>query len=169
MRVMIFGKQRAGKDTAADYLCEQYGFTKIRLADPVYDIAKKYFGMRKKDRGLLIAISEHLKQIDPDVWVKYALKRARRYDRVVISDVRFPNEYALLRQEGFKAIYIVASQEARSKRDGYSPEYEDHPSENYFQQFTADYVIVNELRLVDLCRQLDVVMRRWLSEEEAKA
>ena len=47
MRIVITGLAGAGKDTIAVYLCEQHGFTKIALADPMKDEVSVAFDLSK--------------------------------------------------------------------------------------------------------------------------
>lgn len=41
--IAICGYKRSGKDTAADYLCEKYGFVKLKIADPLKQVCKTMF------------------------------------------------------------------------------------------------------------------------------
>lgn len=158
MKVMFFGKQRAGKDTAADYLVRRYGFTKISLATPLYEILEKYYGVYEKDRQKLIDLGKGTRLVDPDVWAKYALREASFYDHVVIPDVRFPNEYMLLLRSGFIPVKIEADVVIRSSREGYTPEHENDPSEKYVDMFEWDWIIDNNGTLVELYEQIDLLI-----------
>lgn len=42
--IAICGLKRSGKDTIADYLCQRYGYTKIRIANPLKQGLKAMFG-----------------------------------------------------------------------------------------------------------------------------
>lgn len=42
--IAICGLKRSGKDTIADYLCENYGYTKIKIATPLKQGLKAMFG-----------------------------------------------------------------------------------------------------------------------------
>lgn len=125
-KVLINGRGGSGKDEFADYLVENYGFKKISFADGIYDIAYKYFGMTYKDRALLQAIGEKMREIDPLIWVNTAFREAKQYDRVVISDCRRANEYQVGLENGFLPIRIKADLDKRierlEKRDGFYPD-----------------------------------------------
>ena len=110
----------------ADYLVSTYGYTKIAFADPIYEIANKYFGMKVKDRKLLQAIGEKFREIDPLIWVKITMRRATEYDKVVISDCRRKNEYIeTVINHNYLPIRINADLDIRidrlEKRDGHYP------------------------------------------------
>lgn len=130
INIMIMGSVAgAGKSTAADYLVRHYNYREITFATPLYEIAREYFNMRQKDRGLLQDIGQKMREICPDVWVNYAFDQAKLYqhsEAIVISDVRQLNEF----QRGIKEMYIplriVCDRDIAIKRmiirDGYCDE-----------------------------------------------
>ncbi len=168
------GRQRSGKDTAADYLVQHYGFEKGQLARPVYDIARDVFGMTGKDRGLLIQIGVKMREIDPLVFPKALWRRALDGDasalaqplpaqsRLVIADARFHNEWRFFKERGGLALRIVASQEVRSQRPGYHRQFEEDPTETELDAAPADYTIVNESSFAAYYEELDVLARTAL-------
>lgn len=125
-KIIINGRGGSGKDLFADYLVDNYGFTKLTFADGIYDIAYKYFGMTYKDRKLLQEIGEHMRKIDPLIWVNYTFGRVKDGQKVVISDCRRANEYAYGLKNGFLPIKIQADLDKRirrlEKRDGFYPD-----------------------------------------------
>jgi hypothetical protein len=139
--VYITGKQRAGKDTMGDML-RFYGFSTYSLSDGIYEIAKKYFKMKTKNRGLLINIGEKMREIDPAVWTNYTLDKIKNDELPVITDVRLPIEAEILKQNGYIGIKIKASQPIRAEREGYNPEFENHETENF--DIPYDYIIDND-------------------------
>lgn len=119
---------QVGKDTAAEILVRRYGFTRLAFADIlkrvaadanppipagyearpvvglrdlVHDIgwesAKRIPEVRAFLQDLGVAARDHL---DPDVWVRPVIARALTLDDVVITDVRFPNEFQAIRSAG---------------------------------------------------------------------
>lgn len=133
-KIIIGGRACAGKDTVADYLVEKYGFIKISFADPIYQIARDYFGMTDKDRTLLQAIGEKMREIDPDVWVRAAFRKADKYEKVVISDCRRANEYLAAKERRYIPIRVHADLEKRIqrciKRDGKYPNLDEWENES---------------------------------------
>lgn len=110
--ILVSGKAGSGKNVVAEKLVAKltdipsmtvlpYGF-----ADPIKYIAKAYLGWdeEKDERGrrLLQKIGADGREYDQDIWVKHFLnqldKRAEMFpfNFAVISDWRFPNEYAFL-------------------------------------------------------------------------
>ncbi len=119
--IAICGLKRSGKDTIADYLCTNYGYTKIKIANPLKQGLKVMFGLTdeqletdKKDeidprwnvqpRKLMQYIGTdvmqyQLQQIIPGigrkVWIK-SLIEEHLHDKdklFVIPDLRFLHEH----------------------------------------------------------------------------
>ena len=176
MRIMLIGKQRAGKDTIGDYLSKEYDFFKMALAEPIYDLARGLFGMQEKDRELLIQIGNKMREIKPTVWVDYLLRDIYTIEafkdvwtaipiNFVVTDVRFQNEFDMLLANGFIPVKVVASQEVRSQRPGYTPEYENHFTEQFVETVKTPYVIVNEGSFEDLYEAVDLLITELRAED----
>lgn len=128
--IMIMGSVAgAGKSTAAAYLTRHYGYYEVTFATPLYEIAIEYFGMQRKNRGLLQDIGQKMREIDPDVWVNYAFSEAKLYQSsqgVVISDVRQMNEFDRGIKEHYIPLRIVCDRDIAIQRmitrDGFCDE-----------------------------------------------
>lgn len=152
----ISGLAGSGKDTAADFLLEQDGFVKISLADPIKRFAmdvwefseEQLFGASKyrnapdyryelSPNNFLTPrhVLQHLgteggRAIDYDVWIRYAIRTAKRLledpdyiytqkdglercpasgetKAVVIPDVRFCNEIEYIKSAGGKLLRVI--------------------------------------------------------------
>lgn len=160
----LSGYARSGKDTVAEYLVEKYGFVRMAFADPMREALAKLnpwidFG------GLRIPLSEALRITDwdgikdesteirsllqrmgtevgrsmfgEDFWVDYALKKAEEsgHERIVFSDVRFPNE-----AEGIKS--FAGNKVWRINRPGTEPA-NSHISEHALDDYEFDLYINN--------------------------
>lgn len=161
MIICLIGKQRAGKDTVADYLVERYGFKKMSLADKVKEVARDLFFMEGKDRDLLIKVGMKMREIDPNVWVKYLIRQMQTHDGrdFVIPDVRFRNEVQVF-SSMFAAFFRVhADYSVRSRREGYTPEHEFDRSEIELDGYETDFRLDNNGTLRDLYGQVDEAMR----------
>ena len=100
-----------GKTTAAQYLSEKYEFAEFFFAQPIYDIARSLFGMKGKDRKLLIAIGQKMREIDPEVWIRktynnVGFEHHLHNTNVCISDCRQENEYLEGVRRGYLPIRI---------------------------------------------------------------
>lgn len=130
----LSGFAKSGKTTAATYLEERYGYTRMHIADPLRDMLRSLlldFGMTgadiheylegsKKEQVIpcLGVTSRHAQislgtawgreQISPDLWVDCWEKRAARPGKPAMNDsVRFPNEEQVIRKMNGFTIMIV--------------------------------------------------------------
>ncbi|MGC4375783.1 dephospho-CoA kinase [Fictibacillus sp. Mic-4] len=107
-----------------------------------------------------------------DVWIDATLRKADSYierrccreSRVMITDLRKPREYEVLRQKGFTIIRVTAPLEIRLERarqagDAFNPEDLEHETEQHIDGFAVDYEIVNDGTLHEMYGKFDVIMR----------
>jgi hypothetical protein len=189
--IAVIGALRSGKDSAANYLVEQYGFTKFALADALKDEVIKALNAVEGgwDRERLEAEKTRLRSLlqvwgtefrrasDPGYWTRQLAERLRVHmapdiGRAIVTDARFTNELDMLRERGF----IIVRLEMADKvlRDhlhrvaAMSDEQIDaalaHPSEQEWRNYTADYTVPSELGFLD--RLIADVASIALTEEE---
>ena len=152
MKVAITGKMCSGKSTLSNYLVKNKNFTRLGYGDFVKKYAKEIFDMKVKDRKLLQDLGQKLKEIDPNVWVKLLEKKLdslekKGIDKIVVDDVRFPQEIKSLRQKGFIILKLNINEELQKKRiiRTYPDNYKLHLmrlndiSENLNSDFITDY------------------------------
>jgi hypothetical protein len=122
----VTGKAGAGKDTIADCLVREHGFTKLSFAGPLKamlaaagmpepasraDKEKPLPGFDFSWREAAQKLgTEWGRSLDSDIWVKLVeqqlvdlLDRDYRY---VLSDVRFENEAAMIRRLGGTMLFV---------------------------------------------------------------
>lgn len=118
MLIALGHRKRVGKDTAAEYLMQHYGFKRVASADQVKLIASIAFGLsadqlygnqkevidrrwNKTPRQIMQDIGQGLRAIHPNIWGAKMLQRVDELlqagEHVVVTDVRFPNEADALR------------------------------------------------------------------------
>ena len=108
-------RKRAGKDSVAKFMVEDHGFTTLAFAGPLKEAAKIIFGWTDEHvYGDLKEVVDpywgfsprwalqHMgteamrKNIDDQIWVKATMRKVKPLldagQKVVITDVRFPNE-----------------------------------------------------------------------------
>ena len=96
-------RARHGKDSAAQLLVRRFaGVQRFSFADDLYAICRVLHGMRTKDAPLLQKVGVHYRAADEDVWIRSVDSKIRDAPpRVaVITDVRFPNEFAYVKAMG---------------------------------------------------------------------
>lgn len=140
IRIALSGKMRSGKDTLASELIVRHGFTRMAFADRLKELARDLFRMEEtdKNRALLQELGRRLCQVDPAVWINYATARMPLHKSVVVTDLRFPNEWHALKGLGFLMVRVeidAGAQRARFKATESKADYavfealRDDPSE----------------------------------------
>jgi hypothetical protein len=161
--VGLAGWARSGKDTVADYLVAEHGYTKLSFAAPMKEALYKlnpkitvnnvvgtpirigvdiYGWDELKEhgpeiRGLLQRFGTEVgrEMFGEDFWVNYALQNVPDGSKVVISDVRFPNEANAIKELGGTVWRIT--------RDGVNAANE-HISEHALDDYSFDGLLHNQ-------------------------
>jgi len=119
----LLGAKGSGKSEVANYLVKHHGFTRLRFADGIKDMLRTLGlteaqvdgneketpipllgGKRYRDAATSLGTGWGRDMMDADIWVR-ALEQKLLCDvlgpkltRVVIDDVRYPNELAMIRR-----------------------------------------------------------------------
>lgn len=173
----IMGKKFHGKDTVADHIVKKYGYNKISYADPLKEGCRQIFGLddeqlygSKKEvideywgvtpRTILQYVGtdlfrNQLSNIIPDIDKNIWIKRMERTfidnpdKSYIIADVRFPNEFEMIKRHGGIIIKVVRP-DIKSE--------DTHASETNIDKMTGDIEINNKGTLKDLYQTVDIVM-----------
>lgn len=161
--VTLCGAKRHGKDTAANVLIENYGFHRISFADGLRKTVctalrcdeSRFLDDKLKDEidprtgkpwryWLQWIGTEGFRALWDDTWIawwKGAIEDSG-HDRIVCSDMRFPNEFAAAKE--MKALTI------RIFNPKVPPSGDLHESERHQQAFHVDHQIINDGTIADL-------------------
>lgn len=116
MIIGLSGYAQSGKDTVAQILVEDYGYTRLAFADIIkkacyalnpiisldgmrlshavekygWDGAKQVPEVRRLIQAMGTEVGREL--IDPQIWVELTMYAVSNTDKIVLSDVRFRNE-----------------------------------------------------------------------------
>lgn len=118
LKIALGHQARVGKDTFADYVDSTRGCVKLNFAAKVYEIAtyiQTTLGRKiEKDPKLLQFIGDGLRNVlGEDIFVNDLIVRMRRElawnpsANIIITDLRYPNEFSRLHDEGFMLIKIT--------------------------------------------------------------
>lgn len=154
----LTGKAQSGKTTASKWLINDYGFVRVRFADTLKRMLKK-FGLsdehvdgKMKEEPLEILCGKTVRfamqtlgtewgrmMIGEDVWVRAAMNAVSKipHERVVMDDLRFVNEAQAIKAMGG---FII-----RTVRPGFEGmQLTGHASETEMDRITADYELSAE-------------------------
>lgn len=164
MLVVAFtGRKHHGKDQAALALMKLHEgeFKLINFADPVKAVSGMVFGLthdemtvpelkekrldrwpHESPRSIMQKVgTDAFRTVWPDVWVKHWEMKANKEERVVVSDLRFLNEFYMIKHYWGTVVRIV-----RSGMD----DSDHHRSETELSSFSEDILIENDGSLEDL-------------------
>lgn len=157
--VGLTGRKRSGKDTAAQVF-EASGYTSLSFATMLKAMLATMLEMQGVEEDTIFRmLHDDLKEvptpflngqtprhamqtlgtewgrklIHPDIWVDATMRAAEQFDRVIIPDVRFPNEVEAVASRGGWVYRIV--------REGV--EVDDHESEILIDGLEVDGEIYN--------------------------
>lgn len=154
--VALLGRAGSGKTTLADALVE----AKVMDARHSFAAALKRdlnkLGVKKDQpyaRDVMIAYGQNRRAVSTDWWIeRLRFDLFGEFAGVVIDDVRFPNELAFLRDQGFLVVRLIAPPLERMKR-GIPAEFAngDEPSEVACDHLPSDLVLDTHRLTVDEC------------------
>lgn len=158
----LSGWARNGKDTVADFLIDNYGYKKLSFAAPMKEALYRLNPKITIDNVVNVPIQvgvdvygwDGLKEHGPEVrrllqrfgtevgremfgedfWVNAAINSIEDGSKVVVSDVRYPNEADAIKKLGGKVWRVV--------RPGFGPA-NDHESEHAMADYSFDLEIHN--------------------------
>lgn len=168
--VGISGRAGAGKDSLADELVRNHGFTRVGFADALKEsllvlnpfvptdegrgferlselVGREGWERAKRNypevRRLLQSLGAEAvrDRLGKDMWIHVADREVQRHDRVVIPDVRYRNETDYVR--GYGGIVVSIRRPLYSETDG------THSSEQT-DRLPYDVLLINDGDLDDL-------------------
>lgn len=183
MNIALTGKFRSGKDAVAHHLALEHGYTQFAFGDELKRYYHELFGdAEEKPREGYQWFGQNMRERDPNIWVRKCfddiVERQRsiaaKYAnggrwgatppfRVVISDLRQPNEFDRCRAEGYTIIRVNCPDELRIERaraagDAFKPEDLTHDTEQHVDTFAVDYEVQNDGTLDELYAQIDAII-----------
>lgn len=117
MIIGVTALARAGKDTFADYLVSNYGFSKLNMSDVLTEELGKLGRPKTKDQMSLLG-DEWRKQHGMDIVIRRTLEKAATYVNTVITGFRSVEEVEFMKTNSgqFYLVAIVADMDVRFGR-----------------------------------------------------
>lgn len=172
----VAGPARSGKNEIAKYLQKYHAFHEDSFAAPIREACIRILGLSGLDELDEVKQTPHVllggktprefmqvmgtefgrQMIWDDIWVQSCIQRCEKFQRVVISDVRFDNEAEAIREKGG---FII-----RVDRPDVRIEQSSHASESGINKTYINYEIVNDSTFGDLYRQIEQTIRYIFNE-----
>jgi hypothetical protein len=172
--ICLTGPKGCGKSTVARHLDEEYNFARMAFAEPIKRGCQEMFGLsydqvyseklkesvdrfwNATPRQILQTVGtelmrDALPKLLPgmkDVWVRQMVRRIHRSPktaRIVIEDLRFPDEYKAMKELGARVFRIVGRGETG----------DTHASENALADIPADVTLDNSGDIAKLLEQVN--------------
>lgn len=136
---------------------------------------------QRKPRRLLQDFGQAMRKLDENIWINHVEERIKdiereaflldRPARIVIDDLRQPDEFEWAKANGFVIVRINAPDELRIDRakaagDDFSEEDLTHETEQYIDGFAVDFEIDNNGSEAELERAVDEILSE-ISERES--
>ena len=178
MIIGLSGYAQTGKDTVANYLISDYGYRRVAFADPIRKALYKLNPIISLGEfaGVHLAQAvdglgwEEVKQASPearrllqvmgtevgremfgdDFWVNQAMRGVSKFDKIVFTDVRYPNEYKAIKLQEGRMIRLTKPSVIAVN---------DHSSESALDNHGFDGIIVNDGSIEELHRNIDLFMK----------
>lgn len=161
----LVGRKQTGKDTVANFLVREFGYTPIAFADTLREIAYHTNPLVNVDPPMYYAEvfdmygyeaakerfpefrrflqnlgTDGIRRVEPTFWIDQARKRIEKTPGdVVITDVRFFNELAVIDE--------LNGRTARVFRPGYSDAPATHKSETELDTAVTEFLLKNDSTL----------------------
>jgi hypothetical protein len=173
--IALMGRARSGKDTVAARLVGHHNYSRVAFADVLKDMAlsvnprvaagggtlrlRLLIGAGGWEeaksfpevRGFLQDLGQSIRDVDPNFWLRLALDRVDSIaGPVVVTDVRYPNEYAALQRRGFRMVRVF--------RPNICQQFAGlHESETALDDYTSE-ILLNAGSLQDLETRADALI-----------
>jgi hypothetical protein len=153
----LSGKAGSGKDTLAENLIKNHGFFRLSFGDGLKEHCRTVhiWDGQKDEAGRRLLQTEGTdkhRASYPNVWIDILVNKMRMlladgYDRFVITDVRFENEWELV-HSGIKNLEWGKDATTKNiriigRKMEMSEEAMNHPSETALDDFDFDFYVEN--------------------------
>jgi hypothetical protein len=156
----ITGLAGSGKDTAADFICSQYGYTRVSFAAKLKLICLTLgWDGQKNARGrkLLQDVGMTFREYNPDTWITEVDNNLDSSKHYVFTDVRFQNEAEYIKNKR-NGIIIRIIRSSLPLEETHS-----HISECGQSAIAANYVVLNSGSIELLNKQLKEIIESHAS------
>jgi cytidylate kinase len=113
----LSGPRGSGKSTIAQHLVDEHGFERLAFSDVLREIANLAGPEQCNDRRYLSELGRLLRGYQPDFLLTIMkIKLERSSSRVVIEDIRFPEELRFCQLNGILTVCLDVTQTEQLRR-----------------------------------------------------
>lgn len=146
MHIALAGRSGSGKTTVAEYLVRRHFYFRCSTGDVCREVCRILFG--SESRGTLNKVTDALKSIDDQVWLKAALRKAPPGVPVVFDSMRFDVDYDFLVTRGYQPWIVQAPKEVRwarmqDRQQDFDASDEEHRVESEIEGRSFDVLLSN--------------------------
>lgn len=159
--IALYGRTGSGKTTVADALVRNFGYSHRKTGAACRALCLELFGSENK--ALMNQVTDALRDIDPAVWLRAALRGMEEGDGrpIVLDSIRFRPDYRYVIERGFVTIQVKAGSGSRVERLADRGQEFDllrddlHPAEIELASEEFDFTIENDGSLGDLIDDIE--------------
>lgn len=169
--IIIFGEMGAGKSTVANYLAQNFGYTKCSLGVKIHSECRLH---GEETRQEMQNYGQMMRKIfGENIWCDYLIKQNSDVNKIVIDDARQLNEFDYFTNKDFLPIAVITNNDIRlerlQKRVNYkiNPETFQHETEVQARQCVekCDIKIYNNSTNEDLYNEIDRKLLEYIGWE----
>ncbi|MEM4271082.1 MAG: hypothetical protein QXO70_03235 [Candidatus Pacearchaeota archaeon] len=164
--IALTAYQGSGKDTAANYLCNCFNFSRIAFADQLRTLVKEKYKFTDQQldhplkdtylhptlkitpREAMIKTASFFRKFDDDYFVHHVEFSMEGKENIVITDLRFSNEEKFLRKLNTESKVIVIRIDRKSTK-----------TEKSVDEIKYDYKINNDNSIFELYSELNKILQ----------
>ena len=155
------------KDTFCNYIIRKLSklkINKIAFADPIYDIMYYAQGVcgfeNTKDRKFLQFIgTDWARNKQDDIWVNIALTKSKNLEVALISDLRFNNEFKILKENGWFNVKIIRNNSPTTRIGNGNIDHSSETELDILHNLSWDYIIENNGTLDEFYKKIDIMLQ----------
>jgi dephospho-CoA kinase len=154
--IALYGRSGSGKSTVGSMLVET-GYQHLRTGAECRELCRTLF--QSEAKTVMNRVTDALREIDPTVWLRAALVGASDAP-VVFDSMRFPQDYAYLKERRYLLVRIdtptaLRLERLKSRGQEYNPARDDfHDTEILLDAYEFDCALLNSGSLADLLCQV---------------